>query len=324
MPTLLKIENYPDLNTKDNAQLSAEADAADTTVFIDGAPNIDIDDFIYIGRVGQASLDPVEKRQVTAVAPGQATVAALTYGHPNYSPVKAVYGDQLQLYRAADVDGSAPADASFSTLGSPVDLDAGQADTEYIDDTGSNLFWYKWRYRNSDSSTYVTDLSQVDAVRGEEYGNYTTLAAIRKEAGMQANPYISDALVREVRREAESVINSAIGNKYTVPLDTPIPGIIERATKLLAAGYLLKRDYGLGEVGTSSKGQDKIDEVLGTKDKPGILSGILDGSTTLVDSGGSDLTSSATGIKGWPLSTTKDAEVADGGSPRKFRMGQQF
>lgn len=320
MPTYFRVENYPSINIKESVSLAAAAAAGAVTITLEGIDNIAANDFLYIGRIGQ---EKVEKRKITSLAGAVATIPALTYDHGQYSPVLAVQGDKIQVYRAANVDGTPPADASFSTNGSAIDIDPDQVDTEYTDDTGSTSFWYKWRYYNSHTAAYVTDLSEVRAIRGAEYGNYTTVPEIRQEAGILNNPYISDAAVRAARAEAQSAINAALQGTYSVPISEPVPEVVRRATKLLAAGYLLRNEYGGGAVGTNANGQDKINEVFGTKDQPGLLTQITNGSLDLVTDDGTSL-ATREGVTGWPDSSTKDADVEDGGSKRFFRMGQIF
>lgn len=314
MPALLKVDNYPAINVKEKAQLNTEVAVGATSLPLVNAENIEVDDFIYIGRPGQ---EVIEKRQVTAVSGNTATVAALTYEHAQYAPVLAVLGDQVQLYRAANVSGTPPADGSFSTNGSPVDLDVDNVETQLTDATGSTAFWYKWVYYNSDSAAEVTSLAQVGAVRGAEYGNYTTVSAIRVEAGIQNNPYISDSFVGKKRAEAQDYINGKLTGTYTVPFTSNVPPQIARITELLAAGYILKTEFGSQLQGTNADGQGKIDEANS------MLNDILNGSSELV---GADGTSTATreAVSGWPNSTTATTPVAEGGSKRRMRMGMKF
>lgn len=313
MPAQIKVDNYPAINVKEKAELNVAADAADTTIELVNAQNVAADDFLYIGRPGQ---EVIEKRQVTSVSGNTVTVPALTYDHAQYAPVLVVRGDQIQLYRAANVDGTPPADSSYSTNGSPVDIDPDQADTLLTDSSGSNLFWYKWVYYNSDSAAEVTTLAQVTGVRGAGYGNYTTTSAIRVEAGIQNNPYISDSFVNKKRAEAQDYINGKLSGTYTVPF-TEVPPQITRITELLAAGYILKTEYGSQLVGSNADGQSKIDEANT------MLDDILNGSSELVNAAGS-ATATREGVTGWPNATTKDTDVKDGGSKRRMRMGMKF
>src|SRR5690606_25108243 len=109
-----------------------------------------------------------------------------------------------------------PADSAYAAVGDPVDIDPDQVETEITDAGGSSLYWYKWVYFNSESEEEVTELAQVDAFRGEDYGNYATVEDIRVEAGIEDNIYIPDSFVRARRAEAEDVINSALKGAYNV------------------------------------------------------------------------------------------------------------
>ena len=322
MPTLIKLENYPSINIKERAELAEEVAAAATAVPLVSAQNIaEGVDFLYIGRPGQ---EKVEKRLAGAVTGNSVAVSALAYAHPQFGVVNVLRGDQIQVYRAANVDGTPPADSSFSEHGSKVDIDPDQIQTDYNDATGSTSFWYKYRYYNSDSSSYVTDLSEVKAIRGAEYGNYTTIAAIRIEAGIQNNPYISDKYVADKRAQAQAIINAALKGTYTVPFTGDIPEVVERMVELLAAGYILKAEFGDQATGTDRDGQGKIDEVLRTdEDNPGLLQQVINGTYQLTDEAGGTVATTER-ISGWPNATTADTAVEDGGSKRKMRMGMKF
>src|SRR5581483_4055470 len=64
-----------------------------------------------------------------------------------------VYGNQVQAWRAVNVDGTIPSDSSFSTLGSPVNLDVDQPFVQVTDPAGGNGYWYKFAYYNSTTGT---------------------------------------------------------------------------------------------------------------------------------------------------------------------------
>lgn len=314
MPATLKIDNYPAINVKEKAELASEVAAGATALPLVNAQGVAADDFLYIGRLGQ---EKVEKRQAGVITGNSVAVTALDYAHPQYGPVLAVLGDQIQLYRAANIDGTPPADSDFSSNGSPVSIDPDNVDTQLSDSNGSSAFWYKWVYYNSDSAAEVTTLAQVNAVRGAEWGNYTTVAAIRVEARIQNNPYISDKFVSAKRAQAQDYINGQLSGTYTVPFTSDVPPQITRITELFAAGYILKGEYGTQLAGTGADGQAKIDEAQAMLDK------ILNGSTELLDSAG-DTSATRDAVSGWPNASTATTDVKDGGSKRRHRMGHKF
>lgn len=321
MSVLLKLDNFGQPNKLEKTYLNADAAAAAVAVTIKSVQNVATDRFILIGAPAN---EGTELRRIEAVTDFVLTVAALVREHKKYDDATILAADKIQVYRAANADGTQPADASFAELGDPIDIDYDNLSTRYTDADGSSSYWYKYTYVNSQTAS-ETSLAESEAVRGGSTTDYCSINDVREEAGIQNNPYISDVYIAGQRTRAQSVLNSALKGTYTVPFTAPVPGILERMTILLTAGYILKREYGGGALGTNADGQAKIDEVMRTdEDNPGLLQQILNGTLQLVD----DVSGGATGtrqrITGWPNASTEDAAPEDGGSKRKFRASMKF
>ncbi len=321
MSARLKLDNFGNANKVEKTYLNADAAAAATGITIKSAQNAAQNRFVLIGAPAHEN---TELRRITAITGVAITVAALTNAHKKYDDITVLAADQLQVYRAANVDGTQPADGSFTELGSPIDIDYDNLSTRYTDDTGSSSYWYKYTYLNSQTLA-ETDLSESEAVRGGSSTDYCSIQDVREEAGIQNNPYISDVYIAGQRTRAQSVLNSALKGSYTVPFSAPVPGLLERMAILLTAGYILKREFGSGAIGTNADGQAKIDEVMRTDpDNPGLLLQVLNGTLQLVD----DVSGGASGtrqrITGWPNSTTADTAGSRGGGKRKFRSSMKF
>lgn len=319
MTALLEIDNFAANNLHEKSYVEVASDATDTTLTVKSDENISTNLYALIGQLAD---ETSELCLITGIAADVLTLSpALANAHSRYDDVTILEANQIRVYRAANVDGSEPDDGDFTLLAT-VDIDTDNLQTSYTDSSGGSDYWYKFTYYNSASSDETTT-ADSQAVRGGAVNVYATIEQIRVEAGVENNPYMSDAFVDEQRIEAQDVINTALQGTYTVPFEAPIAPIIERCTKLLAAGYILKKDYGDGAVGTNSEGQAKIDEVIGTKDKKGLLQGIIDGTSGIIDGTGAAVVDRQK-VHGFPLSTTKDLPLNEGGSTRAFRMGMRF
>ena len=315
MAQTLLPENFPEINVKEATVTSAEAAAGANSIVVENAQNAAPNDFIYIGTPGS---EKVEKAKVASVTGQTITlVGALSFKHERFSLVTVVRGDQIQVYTAANVDGSIPADADFSAHDSPVDIDADDVATIITDEDGTTDLWYKYVYYDSDASQEVTTLNASVADRGGDYGAYATIEDILIEAGLDRNPYIKKTYVALKRFGVQSEINSKLNTSYTVPFTEPIPGIIEHITILMTAGYVLMREYGPTASGTSKDGEAKLQQ---GRDLLGKAAG---GTIDIVDESGESLTSK-NAISGWPNSSTATAEGSRGGSKRAFRMSDRF
>jgi hypothetical protein len=322
MSVLLKLDNYGEPNKLEKTYLNADSAVGAVTVVLKSAQNVFANYWLLIGNPAGEN---TELRRILSVTGADIGVDALVREHSRYDDVTVLAANKIQVYRANNTDGNPPADAAYAALGSPIDIDYDQLNTRFTDVDGGAGHWYKYTYVNSHNGA-ESELSESEAVRGGSLADYASIRDIREEAGIQNNPYLSDTYVAGQRTRAQSVINSALKGNFTIPFAAPVPGIIERATILLAAGYILKREFGSGATNTNADGQAKIDEVMSmSDDKPGLIKQILDGTLTVVDEETGNATGSGgTRISGWPNAQTASTPTSEGGSVRKFRAGMKF
>lgn len=248
MSVTLKIDNFPQLNIKESTSLAADIDAAATSLTLKNNESIVDGDFLLVGRRGA---ETSELRTVDSVTGATIAVTdAITLHHDIYEDVTALFGDKIRIYRAPNVNGTAPGDGSFVLL-APVDIDPDQMSTTYTDPDGDAGYWYKYTYYNS-TSTAETDLNQTTAVRGGGIGQYESIDNIRNAAGFENNRNITDHYIDGFRRSAQDQINGQLSGVYSIPFTAPINSFISQITKSLAAGHLKLDQFGQNnEEGTS-------------------------------------------------------------------------
>lgn len=318
MADLLILNNFPALNLVEKTKLSADVAAAATTFTVknpDGYSDTNgEEDIIIIGLPGQ---DGSEKKEIVTISSSTFTVAALSFAHKKYTPVASLRGDQIKIYRAANVDGTQPADADFSLLAT-VNIEVDQQYTEYNDEDGGNGYWYKQTFYHSVKDE-ETDIADSIAVRGGGYGHYVTVEQVRKSAGFKGNDNIPDADIAEARDDAESTVKGALySGGYVLPINDPIPGSVVRITRQLAAAYLLQEEYGAAAQGTNKDGYEKEDKIM-TR-----LEAIQEGKITLTDVHTEEEESKVDAVSGWPNDNTEDASEANAGGERRFTSKQTW
>jgi len=314
MSAILNIENYGITNIKEESQLNAEIDAGVTAVTLKNTQNVAATDWILIGNKGA---ERSEIRAIDSVPSSTSIVvgAATSFSHKRYDPVTILHGNQIKIYRAANVNGSQPADISFDVLDT-VAIDSDNITTTYIDDEGGAGYWYKFTYKNQTTSI-ESDLGDSNAVRGSSSDLYTTVDEVREEAGMENNRWISDVYISGRLTHAMSTIDTYLGGTYTTPFEAPISPTISNIAMILAAGYVLNREYGTTTSGTSKDGQAKIDWAMEQ------LRMIRSGEIDLTDGSGNSL-ESGDRLTGWPDETTAATANEEGGGPRQFRITDEY
>ncbi len=313
MSTVLRADNFDEINIKEKAVLDADAAAAATTILVQSVQNIAVDDFTFIGNRGS---ETTEIRKVTSISSLTLTIPALTQAHDRFEAIIVARADKIRYYRAANVDGSVPADGSFSQI-AEVDIDYDQLFTDHIDSTGDSNFWYKYTFYNS-VSTAETDLEATAAVRGGEFGHYITTNDVRAEAGLEDETNITDAAIAKHRDAAESCVNGSIISNYSLPLDEPFPALIVKISTIIAAGWLIQEQYGPQSPEIFTAGGSKV------KDGKDLLKKIAARTLTITDFQGNSLLSTTGGVGGWPDETTKDATRDESGGDHKFRVKDKF
>lgn len=303
MPELLRPTNFDTANLVEITELSSNVAAGQKVANVLNAQGLTDDDFYVIGNLGGelselAQLDSKSGNALTALA-------NYAQAHKLGDALTKLFGNKIRIYRAANVDGTAPADADFSLI-STFDIEVDQSYTEYIDATGGVDFWYKKTYYNSVNLT-ETDIADSVAVRGGNYGGYATWEEVREEAGLTNNRYIPESVYQEKLLAAQSEVNASLRvGGYTLPL-TVVPKLVKNATLLIAAGYVLLKDYGVATTGTNKEGNQKL-----TQGRL-LLKGIEERRDTLTDDAGEDLPTNTTEkINGYPLDSAADNNPSEG------------
>jgi len=156
--------------------------------------------------------------------------------------------------------------------------------------------------------------------------NYSTISAIRSEAGLTNNENIEVALIKAYQNKATSIVKSMVSRRYSLSaMATNFSGsqaeaYLQRCEELIAAGNLLTKEYGYEEDGTP-KGKYKVDEAME------MLKGIMSGDMILLDSNDTEYASASTGsiiqADGYPLEA--DSTNVDGDSTaRSFTLSQNW
>ncbi|MFD4554412.1 phage protein Gp36 family protein [Streptomyces sp. NPDC058469] len=317
MPTTLRANSFSAAIIQEIAQLDANAAAAATSLTLKSNQGLTVGDFLYAGTLSQERCEKCVVASLTGTT--GVGVGALGFAHLRFEPITQVSSDQIRFYRAANADGSVPVDASFSIVATR-NIDPDQTGTFYTDSAGGSDYWYKYTYYNS-VTLAETPLADAAAVRGSDFAHYVTLDAVRTKAGFGGNTNLSDTIVDQARRDAESEVNSALISKYTVPFTKPVPELVRRITLELAAGILLLDQYGAMATGSSKDGTARV------ADARALLKAVQTGASPLVDYQGTQVAETKPSASSWPDDTTADTDPADGGGERIFiieRPGSRF
>lgn len=323
MSQTIALENFSSLNLLEQTELNADVAVGATTISPKSTDNLTANHLLYLGRTGseggeKVTIDAIaSETSLTIDAPGT------TKPHSQFEPVYRLFGDQLKVYRALNVDGSTPADGSFSLLGTPLDIDFDDVQTSYTDPDGSEDYWYKYTFYNS-VSTEETDIAATNAVRGGNVGNYASITAVRREAGLLTNRNISDAMIDEQRQTAQALINARLGGRYIVPFSGSINPLVEKMTVMLAAGWLLLRNYGPNVTLNTNDGNARVNWVT-NNEGTGILDKLDKGEMKLTGADGVVTGSNSTQgeVTSWPNDSTDTAASNVGGGERMFRVSDR-
>ncbi len=293
---LITIENFPASNINEISNLTADALAAQKVIAIENPDSFIHNQYCLLGDLGKETTEV--KKIDTATGKSITFTENLVSNHYRNEPIRSIRANQVKIYKAPNVDGTVPSDATFVLL-TTITLQGDQLNTTYVDTDGGDGYWYKYTFYN-DVSLEETPLGNVEATRGGNYGHYVTVDEVRQEAGLTNNRYIADELIFTKLIESESEVNaSLVIGGYDLPL-TEVPQDVKNATKLLAAGYILTIDYGPEFAGTNKDGEKKI------KMARDILSGIETGDKPLVSSAGVDMSAANSGVSGYPDDSAPD------------------
>lgn len=319
MSQTITIANFYGSNLKEASAVDADAAAGVTTLKLKYTDNFAANDFLYVGDLGGESSEICSIQSVTN-ATDIVLKAATTKYHSRFNPVRSLFGDKIKIYRAPNVSGYPPETSDF-VLVDTINIDYDQVETQYIDSTGSDAYWYNYTYANSYNST-ETSLGDSSPVRGGNAGNYCSVASIRSRAGMGGNKWITDATIDVHRQAAQTEINSNLTGLYSLPFTSPINPLIKEIAIKLAAGFLLLDDYGPVNVLNTTNGQKMVDDaramIARIKNKELVLGDAL-GNSTAIEGSNSFTT--------WPDATTATTATTDGssgGGERMFRVSKRY
>lgn len=311
----VKINNFSSVNILERSTLTADAAAGQAVLNLEGIQGVAANQYVLIGTAGSEN---TELKQILSVGGKQVTLTSnLANDHLQYDSVTVLYGNQLRVYRASNVDGTVPADGNF-TVQTTINIDYDQPETEWVDTNGSEAYWYKAAFYNS-TTLGVTDLAQSLGMRGGNYGNYCSIDDIRGESGFKNDRRFPDYYIDTYRRQAQDEINSELAGKYPVPFTSPINSTIQRVAMVLAAGFLLSAQYQFANQNPTQE-HPKVTEARNK------LKQIKAGGTTLVDQAGNSLATKAdsTPLIGWPNSNTAAADASQAGGERMFRVSDRY
>jgi hypothetical protein len=305
----LTLNNFGPANLKEQTRLSHKVAAGANALPSTNVQGFSTGDLALVGLRGD------DASEIVTIDAGVTTgsipiTSPLKREHVAFEYVTKIFGDKIRIYRASNVDGTQPGDGAFTLL-TTADIDFDQMATEYTDNAGGAGYWYKFTYFNSATSA-ETAIADSNSARGGGSENYVALIEIRKEAGFEFATYISDEDIDTARQTAQAEVNGALSGVYTVPFKAPVNAWVVDITKRLAAGLLLKRQYGTMSSQSNINGASKIKEaradLMNLANKQSVL--------TSVDGTSIALPGSVGGVGGWP-----DDSTAEGShEPRQFSM----
>lgn len=314
MSQTLNITNYGPNNIIETTRLNAALAADSSSVGVTNTDGFVLNDYFAIGTLGADATELLVVSSVTA--PNTITPTAHNLlGHPAYDYVTKLFGNQIKVYRAADVTGLQPADSDFTPVAT-INIQVDQPYTQYTDTGGGAGYWYKYTYYNQ-QTTAETNLADSKAVRGGSSGDYCSIYDIRIQAGFKNAPYVTDDLIDAKRQAAQDEINATLNGFYTVPFTTPINPFIADICKRLAAGLLMVEQYSaVSSTPTQVNGEKMMQDARADLQK------LATKQIELTDTTGQSIAGAgSTGaIEGWPDDTTASANGSTGGAPRLFRM----
>lgn len=316
MSQTLRLMNFASTNLVEIGSFKTDHAAGVTELTLDSTQGLASDDKLLLGH---RNSEQVEIQTVASVTDIEtiSIAAATNFIHNRKDPVHKLFGDKIRIYRAANVDGSAPADNTFTELAT-ISIDPDQTYTDYTDLAGGSSYWYKYVYYNSSADQETALASQI-ARRGGTQSVYTTIAEVRSEAGFTNNKHIEDSKIASKIASVQSLIDSTLSGTYAIPFTQPINPLINLIATKLSAGYLMLSEYGSTSPRMRTEAQAKIDEameMLGRiDDRSLVLTGMLGEETDL---------STAGTYSAWPNETTAFTDTENGGGATLFRIGDRY
>lgn len=295
----------------EKTEITSDASTGTVAVAVKNTNGIVVDDFCIVGIEGD---DQTEIAQVVSVVENETiTFSNLRFAHKSGTLITKIRYNQRKLYGCATKTGT------FVAIGSATGIEVDNPRGTYFEYTGTTYVYFKATYYNSETAE-ESDIDDAKAIQAGIANHYCSVYDIREEAGFLENPYISDGMINARRLVAENEIKASVGVIYSLPLSADCE-IIKQIARLLSAGWLMYKEYGSEASGTAKDGMEKV------KEARSMLKSIRERRLILLDEDDTELnkvTSPMTQVKGWPDSTTEDADEADSGGEIKFRIMKQF
>lgn len=233
-----------DFIKRERGQLSADvAPGSNVTIPVTNGNGLAVNDYVCIGYEGS---EQAELCQINAVTNTSFTVNLLKFTHRQDTPFTKYRYNQRKFYGATSAGGTF---AELVGSGSPADIQVDDPQGTPFEYTGLEGYTYFIATYFNSTTSENTDLTNSNAVLADESQRYCSIYAIRVQAGLTNNPFISDGTIEAYRKRAENEVDSYLNSRYLLPLINTdnvleIPFIVENCTVLLAAGYMDYREYG--------------------------------------------------------------------------------
>lgn len=146
---------------------------------------------------------------------------------------------------------------------------------------------------------------------------YTTEAAVRTATGFSNTTNITSATVVAYIADADGVIDSKIGDRYSLPL-SETPEIIETISRHIATGLLYGNEYGEESQNLDKGWKNRLDWAMA------LLDDIQTGKMKLYDTSGGELTRTSLHQPLFKPSAASSASDADDSDEQKLSMNQKF
>lgn len=323
MPTIenLSLPNFSDNNIVEESILIGDVLAGVSLIALLNGAGFFANDYLCTNPEEPTG----ELSQIQAISGQNITMfSGYSIMHRSRERVVKLFGNQIKIYKTADVNGLPPADSAFLAgyLG-VVSIDADSPFSYFTDTNGGIGYWYKFTYYNQ-TSLGETDISLSEPMRGGGFGHYVSLEDIRDEAGLEETRLLDDTQVAARREEAESEVKGKLAAAgYIMPLQTGlgvgyIPALVRTICRILAAGFILSQNFGTTKPDTAKDGAAK------QKTAREMLAEIQLNDIVLLDANEKMLAKNYQ-VAGWPDNTT--AFVGTDGitpEPSQITMSMRF
>ena len=253
--------------------LNGDVSAGGISLTVDNGQGYATNDYLVIERKGT---EQAEIRKIATVSGTTITLSlALSFAHKDGIQVQKILYNQRKFYSCATKTGT------YALIsGGTKDIEVDRPDGTFFEHTdGTSATWYKATYYN-ETTTTETSLDDAIATQGSESNHYTSLYAIRKQAGFEDAFGISNEIISDYRDEAENEFESRIATVYSTPLSEK-PKVGRQIVNLLASGNLLIKEYGMeADIEISKSGSRMIERANELIEK------IVNGTLKLIDNDG--------------------------------------